>query len=116
MKVPPDAVVFPEQEEQIQAVLELAEDRSWAIVPFGGGTSAKLEQIWSNLSELSGFPEPYLSGRKTTYRRWSSVYSQQLIREDIRDITGIKSIGEMETLCHLLSSKIGNPISVPALS
>jgi hypothetical protein len=76
----------------------------------------KLQQIWSNLSELSGFPEPYLSGRKTTYRRWSNVYSQQLIREDIRDITGIKSIGEMETLYHLLPSKIGNPISVPALS
>lgn len=76
----------------------------------------ELQQFWSNLSELSGFPEPYLSGRKTTYRRWSNVYSQQLIREDIRDITGIKSIGELETLYHLLPSKIGNPISVPALS
>lgn len=76
----------------------------------------ELQQIWSKLSEFSGFPEPYLSGRKTTYRRWSNVYSQQLIREDIRDITGIKSIGEMETLYHLLPSKIGNPISVPALS
>jgi len=76
----------------------------------------ELQQFWSNLSELSGFPEPYLSGRKTTYRRWSNVYSQQLIREDIRDITGIKSIGELETLYHLLPPKIGNPISVPALS
>lgn len=76
----------------------------------------ELEQIWSRLFELSGFPEPYLSGRKTTYRRWSNAYSQQLIREDIRDITGIKSIGELETLYHLLPSKIGNPISVPALS
>ena len=76
----------------------------------------ELEQIWLELLELSGFPEPYLSSRKTTYRRWSNAYSQQLIREDIRDITGIKSIGELETLYHLLPSKIGNPISVPALS
>lgn len=39
VKIAPDAVVFPEQEKQIQAVLELAADRSWAIIPFGGGTS-----------------------------------------------------------------------------
>ncbi|MCK5416903.1 MAG: ATP-binding protein [Desulfobacterales bacterium] len=75
-----------------------------------------LQNIWSNLSELSGFPEPYLSGRKTTYRRWSNTYSQQLIREDIRDLTGIKSIGDLETLYYLLPSKVGSPISIPALS
>ncbi len=76
----------------------------------------ELQNIWSNLSELSGFPEPCLSGRKTTYRRWSNTYSQQLIREDIRDLTGIKSIGDLETLYYLLPSKVGSPISIPALS
>lgn len=39
VKVAPDAIVFPEREEQIQVLLELAADRSWVIVPFGGGTS-----------------------------------------------------------------------------
>jgi predicted AAA+ superfamily ATPase len=80
---------------------------------------AKYEQfqdIWSNLAELSGFPEPYLSSRKTIYRRWSNTYSQQLIREDIRDLTGIKSVGDIETLYYLLPSKVGNPISIPALA
>ncbi len=77
---------------------------------------AELLEIWSALAEFSGFPEPYLSGRKTTYRRWSKTYSQQLIREDIRDLTGVKSIGEMETLYYLLPSKAGSPISIPSLS
>ena len=76
----------------------------------------KLREIWSRLSTLSGFPEPYLSGRTTTYRRWTNAYSQQLIREDIRDLTGIKSIGETELLYLLLSSKVGSPISVPSLA
>jgi hypothetical protein len=58
----------------------------------------RLREIWSTLGDLSGFPEPYLSGRKTTYRRWSNTYSHQLIREDIRDLTGVKSIGDIETL------------------
>jgi predicted AAA+ superfamily ATPase len=77
---------------------------------------AELQEIWSTLAEFSGFPQPYLSGRKTTYRRWSKTYSRQLIREDIRDLTGVKSIGDMETLYYLLPSKVGSPISIPSLS
>ena len=75
-----------------------------------------LREIWSHLSTLSGFPEPYLSGRQTTYRRWTNSYSQQLIREDVRDLTGIKSIGDMELLYILLPSKVGSPISIPSLA
>ena len=76
----------------------------------------ELKEIWSRLSELSGFPEPYLAGRVRTYRRWSNIYSQQLIREDIRDLTGVKSVVDMETLYLLLPSKVGSPISAPSLS
>ncbi len=78
--------------------------------------SRELQEIWLNLTEVGGYPEPYLSGRKVTYRRWSNIYSQQLVREDIRDLTGIKAIGDLETLYHLLPSRVGNPISVPSLS
>jgi alkyldihydroxyacetonephosphate synthase len=35
----PDAVVFPLSQEQIQDILALASQRTWAVVPFGGGTS-----------------------------------------------------------------------------
>jgi len=72
------------------------------------------KKIWEQLSHLSGFPEPFLSNRVQTYRRWTNTYSKQLIREDIRDLTGIKSVGEMETLYLLLPSKVGSPLSVPS--
>ncbi|MCF8120043.1 MAG: ATP-binding protein [Deltaproteobacteria bacterium] len=75
-----------------------------------------LQKIWQGLSELSGFPEPYLAGRKTNYRRWTNTYSRQLIREDIRDLTDIKSIGELESLYFLLPSRIGSPLSIPSLA
>jgi len=77
---------------------------------------SELRQLWSRLSQLSGFPEPYLSGKETTYRRWSHTYAQQLIREDIRDMTDIKSIRDMETLYMLLPTKIGSPLSAPSLA
>ena len=35
----PDAVVFPQRQEHITDFLAMASHRSWAVVPFGGGTS-----------------------------------------------------------------------------
>lgn len=78
--------------------------------------TAWLRQTWENLSLLSGFPEPYLSGKISTYRRWSNAYSRQLIREDIREMTDVHSIGAIETLYHLLPSKVGSPLSIPSLA
>jgi hypothetical protein len=76
----------------------------------------ELRAIWARLETLSGFPEPYRSGRVASYRRWSGTYSRQLVREDIRDLGGIRSAIEVETLYHLLPSKVGSPLSVPSLA
>lgn len=75
-----------------------------------------LRDKWLRLKEFSGFPEPYLAGRMTTYRRWSTTYAKQLIREDIRNLSGIKSIGDIETLYFLLPARTGSPISIPAIA
>jgi len=76
----------------------------------------ELKEKWNRLSELSGFPKPYLVNKKASYRRWSNTYSNQLIREDIRDLTAVKSVKEMEILYHLLPSKVGSPLSIPSLA
>jgi predicted AAA+ superfamily ATPase len=76
----------------------------------------ELQDVWHGICEHSGFPEPFLSGRTTTYRRWSNAYAEQLIREDMRDLTGIKALSELETLYHLLPAQVGQPLSVPALA
>jgi predicted AAA+ superfamily ATPase len=78
--------------------------------------SEELRNTWNRLSEFSGFPEPYLVKRRASYRRWSNTYSNQLIREDIRDLTAVQSILEMETLYYLLPSKVGSPLSIPSLA
>lgn len=75
-----------------------------------------LPQIWKTLSLFTGFPEPYLSGKETVYRRWSANYHQQLVREDIRNLTEIKDIDHTEILFSLLPSKIGSPLSMASLS
>jgi len=74
------------------------------------------EEIWKQISEQSGFPEPFLSSQKTTYRRWSRIYSQQLIHEDIRNLTQIKAIADLENLYLLIPDRVSSPLSVPSLS
>ena len=80
------------------------------------GRREELRAMWTRLETLSGFPEPHLNGRVAAYRRWSGSYSRQLVREDIRDLGGIRSAIEVETLYHLLPSKVGSPLSVPSLA
>lgn len=78
--------------------------------------AGELADSWGALFELGGFPEPFLAGRKTVYRRWSNAYIGQLVREEIRDMTGIKALAELETLLHLLPAQVGGLLSVPALA
>lgn len=75
-----------------------------------------LGDTWQQLFRVSGFPEPYLSGQQTFYRRWSVNYQQQLIREDIRNMTDIKRIDDVELLFSLLPSKIASPLSMDSLA
>ena len=79
------------------------------------GYESNLE-IWRGLSSLSGFPEPYLNGKKASYTRWSRTYTSQIVREDIRDLTGIKNLSVLETLYHLLPSRVASPLSIPSLA
>jgi predicted AAA+ superfamily ATPase len=72
--------------------------------------------IWENLEALSGFPTPYLSGSREIYRAWSDTYRNQLIREDIRDLSGIVKIDLVEALVDLLPGRIGNPLSTNSLA
>jgi predicted AAA+ superfamily ATPase len=76
----------------------------------------ELSAIWERLTSFSGFPEPYLTAKPASYQRWSTSYHQRLIREDIRDMTAIKSVEHIETLFQLLPARIGSPLSLTALA
>jgi len=72
----------------------------------------KYQKIWENLFSLSGFPDPFFSKDKMYYRLWVKNYQNQLIREDIRDLSHIQKVDQMALLLSLLPTKIGSPISI----
>ena len=76
----------------------------------------KTQLIWNNLSQFSGFPDPYLNGTDPFYQIWSNTYKKQLLREDIRDLASLRSFEDVEVLFSLLPSKISSPLSMASLA
>ncbi|MBP1718711.1 MAG: ATPase, family [Deltaproteobacteria bacterium] len=79
------------------------------------GEQPEAASIWKNLETLSGFPEPFIRGTETFYRRWSQAYSKQIVREDIRDLTHIRQLGQLEILSRLLPERVGNLFSTNSI-
>ena len=77
---------------------------------------SRLTNIWEDLSNYTGFPEPFFAASQTNYERWSQTYGHQVIREDVRDLTQIKNIDAVESLFFLLPSRVGSLLSVASLS
>ncbi|MFH0962724.1 MAG: AAA family ATPase [Planctomycetota bacterium] len=63
--------------------------------------SADFEALWLH----GGYPEPFLKRDARFSRRWQSLRLEQLVREDIRDLTQIQQIDQLETLVNLLASR-----------
>ncbi len=87
--------------------------------PFSGmdfPDAAYSDSVWKELFNLGGFPEPFLSGKESAWRRWSANYGRQIIREDMRSLNEIKLIDDIETLFSLLPTKVGSPVSINNLA
>ena len=65
------------------------------------------EDQWQSLWNFGGFPEPYLSADHEFHKQWLSTRLEQLLREDLRDLTRIQELDQIEALAHILSSQAG---------
>ena len=72
----------------------------------------ELAALW----EHGGFPEPFLRRETRFTRRWRSLRRQQLLREDIRDLTRIQELGQLEVLGDLLALRSGGQIVYSSLA
>jgi predicted AAA+ superfamily ATPase len=70
---------------------------------------------FTQLLELGGFPEPFLSGSAVEARRWSREYRTRLIRDDLASLERVQDLGSLELLMLRLPDLVGSPLSVNAL-
>ena len=71
--------------------------------------------IFKQLFVIGGFPEPFLKGDEQEAKRWRINRKDQVLKEDIRDLTQIHNIDKAEHLLDLLVERVGSLISVNSL-
>lgn len=59
------------------------------------------DALWQH----GGYPEPFLKRDARFSRRWRSLRMEQLVREDVRDLTQIQQIDQLQILVKLLSGR-----------
>lgn len=65
------------------------------------------EDDYKTLSIMGGFPEPFQKRNKRFSNKWLALRRQQLIYEDIRDLSRIQELGQMELLADILAHQSG---------
>ena len=66
------------------------------------------DELWNNLLRFGGFPEPFTKADQGFYNRWQNMKSEQLFREDLRDLSRIHDVTRVELLAQLLIRRIGS--------
>lgn len=70
----------------------------------------------ANLMRFGGFPEPLLQQSEKKWRLWLHGRIEKIVREDLRDLSRIPELSQLETLVALLPDTVGSALSVQSLS
>lgn len=62
---------------------------------------------FEKLLKNGGFPEPFIKNNPRFLNRWKTLRQEQLIREDLRDLSRIQELGQIEILAEILKHQSG---------
>ncbi len=74
------------------------------------------EAQWEALWRFGGFPDPFLKADSRFYNRWKRMRAQQIFQEDLRDISRVEHISQIEHLAELIRQQVGQGTSYTSLS
>lgn len=63
--------------------------------------AADFDALWKH----GGYPEPFLKRDSRFSRRWQSLRMEQLVREDVRDLTQIQQLDQLQILVRFLAAR-----------
>lgn len=75
-------------------------------------SSTNFDALWNH----GGYPEPFLKRDMRFSRRWQSLRLEQLVREDIRDLTQIQQLDQLELLVKLLAERSAHQLIYGSLA
>lgn len=68
------------------------------------------------LLQFGGFPEPFLTAEIQFSNNWQRLRKQQLLREDIREVSQIQDLAELEVLMDLLAAEASQLLNIASLA
>ncbi len=68
-----------------------------------------------DLLDFGGFPEPLILKDRRELKRWQNERIVRIISDDVRDLSTVKDISQIELLARELPNKVGSPLSYEAL-
>ena len=71
---------------------------------------------WEALNVFGGFPESFANGTMRFLRKWRTLRMEQLLREDIRDITKSVELDQIEALALILANRSGEQLVMAPLA
>jgi predicted AAA+ superfamily ATPase len=74
------------------------------------------DEVFQRLITVGGFPEPFLNGSSSWYKRWKRSHIDLILKEDLLTLTAVRDIQSVETLIEMLRSRVGSAVSVNALA
>jgi len=92
------------------------EDPAKAIELKLADSSKTKQDIAESYFTFGPFPTPLISGSTLRSRKWHRDYITLLIREDLRDLSGIRELDRVAHLVELLPQRIGSPLSLRSLA
>lgn len=66
-------------------------------------SAARFDALWRH----GGYPEPFLKRDPRFSRQWRRLRRQQLLREDVRDMTRIQELDQLDVLAAILEDRSG---------
>lgn len=71
---------------------------------------------WNALLEFGGFPEPFTNRQTRFLRKWRSLRMEQLVSQDIRDLTKTVEVDQIEALATILANRTGEQLVIASLA
>ncbi len=71
---------------------------------------------FETLIKFGGFPEPYLKRSKTFFNKWERLRFEQLFREDLRDLSKVQEIGQIQLLAEILQEEASHALNYSTLA
>ncbi len=75
----------------------------------------RAQSTLSDLLQFSGFPEPFLERSVKLANLWRRGRLEKIVREDLRDLSRLPELSQVEMLTALLPEKVGSLLSVQSL-